>query len=67
MAWGYSLLSQGASEVLIKSVAQAIHVYVMGVLKLSFSVCDDLMKLIETIGGAWNKVNRRHTGSTGLR
>ena len=46
MAWGYSLLSQGASEVLIKSVAQATHVYVMGVLKLSFSVCDDLMKLI---------------------
>jgi hypothetical protein len=40
------MLSQSAREVLIKSIAQAIPTYVMGVFKLPFSVCDDLTKLI---------------------
>jgi hypothetical protein len=45
MDWG-DMLSQSAREVLIKSIAQAIPTYVMGVFKLPFSVCDDLTKLI---------------------
>jgi hypothetical protein len=44
--WGDSLQSQSAREVLIKSIAQAIPAYMMGVFKLPFSVCDDLSRLI---------------------
>jgi hypothetical protein len=46
MACGDGLMSQRAREVLIKSIAQAVPAYVMGVFKLPFSVCDELRKLI---------------------
>jgi hypothetical protein len=39
-------MSMGAKEVLIKSVAQAIPTYVMGVFKLSASMCEELTQLI---------------------
>jgi hypothetical protein len=45
MAWG-DMLSQSAREILIKAIAQTILAYVMGVLKLPFSVCDELTRLI---------------------
>lgn len=44
--WGESLLSMGGKEVMIKAVLHAIPVYVMGIFKLSESVCEDLNKLI---------------------
>jgi hypothetical protein len=44
LLWGD--LSQGGKEVMIKAIAQALPLYIMGVFKLPMSVCDDLMKLI---------------------
>jgi hypothetical protein len=39
-------MSMGANEVLIKSVAQAIPTYIMGVFKLPSSMCEDITQLI---------------------
>uniref|UniRef100_A0A453QXK3 Reverse transcriptase domain-containing protein n=1 Tax=Aegilops tauschii subsp. strangulata TaxID=200361 RepID=A0A453QXK3_AEGTS len=44
--WSERYSSQASKEVLIKSVAQAIPVYVMSIFKLPFSVCDDLTKMM---------------------
>ena len=46
MQWGGGLLAQPGREVLIKSVAQALPTYIMGVFKLPFSVCDDLTRMV---------------------
>ncbi|KAI5002872.1 hypothetical protein ZWY2020_027522 [Hordeum vulgare] len=35
-------------EVLIKSVAQALPTYIMGVFKLPFSVCDELTRMVRS-------------------
>jgi hypothetical protein len=39
-------MSSSAKEVLIKSVAQAIPTYVMGVFKLPGTLCEELTQLI---------------------
>jgi hypothetical protein len=39
-------MSSGANEVLIKSVAQTIPTYVMGVFKLPKNMCEELTQLI---------------------
>jgi hypothetical protein len=44
--WAERYMSAGAKEVLIKSVAQAIPTYVMGVFKLLASLCEEMTKLI---------------------
>jgi hypothetical protein len=44
--WGEIYLSQGGKEVLIKAIAQAIPVYVMGIFKLPFGLLDELTKII---------------------
>ena len=46
MQWGDGHLAQPGREVFIKSVAQALPTYIMGVFKIPFSVCDDLTKLV---------------------
>jgi hypothetical protein len=46
LMWGDGHLAQAGREVFIKSVAQALPTYLMGVFKLPFSVCDDLTKLV---------------------
>jgi hypothetical protein len=45
LMWGDVHLAQAGREVFIKSVAQALPTYLMGVFKLPFSVCTDLTKL----------------------
>jgi hypothetical protein len=45
MLWGD--LSQGRKEILIKAVAQALPMFIMGVFKLSFLLCDELTRLIK--------------------
>jgi hypothetical protein len=47
--WSGRLMSSGAKEVLIKSVAQAILIYVMGVFKLLDTMCEDITQLIRKI------------------
>jgi hypothetical protein len=41
LMWGDGHLAQAGREVFIKSVAQALPIYIMGVLIFSFSLCDD--------------------------
>jgi hypothetical protein len=44
--WEDGHLAQAGREVFIKSVAQSLPTYLMGVFKLPFSVCDDLTRLV---------------------
>jgi hypothetical protein len=44
--WAEKNMSIGAKDVLIKSVAQAIPAYIMGVFKLPTTLCDELAQLI---------------------
>ena len=46
MQWGDGHLAQPGREVFIKSVAQALPTYIMGVFKVPFSVCDDLTRMV---------------------
>jgi hypothetical protein len=59
--WGEIFLSQGGKEVLIKAIAQAIPVYVMGIFKLPFGLLDDLTKIIRDFWwGAENGKRKTH-------
>jgi hypothetical protein len=44
--WGDNHLTQAAKEVFIKSIAQALPIYIMGVFKLPFGICDELTKMV---------------------
>lgn len=44
--WGDGHLAQPGRETLIKSVAQALPTYIMGVFKVPFSVCDELTRMV---------------------
>jgi hypothetical protein len=46
MIWGDGVPSQAGKETLIKSIAQAIPTYIMGIFKLPRAVCDDLTRMI---------------------
>ncbi|KAK1660876.1 hypothetical protein QYE76_049035 [Lolium multiflorum] len=59
--WDDNHKSQAAKEVLIKSIAQAIPVYVMSVFKLPFGLCDELTKMIRRYWwGAENGKRKTH-------
>jgi hypothetical protein len=45
-SWAEKYMSGGAKEVLIKSIAQAIPTYVMGVFKLPSNFCEELTQMI---------------------
>jgi hypothetical protein len=49
-SWAEEHMSMEAKEVLIKSVAQAIPTYTMGVFKLPSSTCEELSRLIRKFG-----------------
>jgi hypothetical protein len=56
-----NLMTQAAKEVLIKSVAQALPVYLMGVFKLPYGLCDELTKMIRDFWwGAENGQRKAH-------
>ena len=44
--WSEKYMSMGAKEELIKSVAQALTIHVMGIFKMSVSFHEDYMKMI---------------------
>jgi hypothetical protein len=44
--WSEKYMSSGAKDVLIKSVAQALPIYVMGMFKMTNQFCDDYMQLL---------------------
>lgn len=80
LAWDEKLLSMGAKEVLIKSVAQAIPTYIMSVFQLPAGVCEALTRCIrrywwgstngkrKTHWMAWRKFTRaKGTGGLGFR
>jgi hypothetical protein len=46
MNWAECYMSVGAKEVLIKSVAQAIPTYVMGVFKLPSTLCEEVTGMV---------------------
>jgi hypothetical protein len=53
--WAEKNMSMGAKEALIKSVAQAISTYIMGVFKLSTSTCEQMTQLIRRFW--WDEEN----------
>jgi hypothetical protein len=56
-----NFMTQAAKEVLIKSVAQALPVYLMGVFKLPYGLCDELTKMIRDFWwGAENGQRKAH-------
>uniref|UniRef100_A0A453CB40 Reverse transcriptase domain-containing protein n=1 Tax=Aegilops tauschii subsp. strangulata TaxID=200361 RepID=A0A453CB40_AEGTS len=55
--WGDGHLAQPGREVLIKSVAQALPTYIMGVFKVPFSVCDDLTRMVRNF--CWGSAEGR--------
>lgn len=57
--WGDGHLAQAGREVLIKAVTQAIPTYIVGVFKLSFSVCDDLTRMVKNYWWGSEKVKRK--------
>ena len=63
-AWKGKYLSVAGKEVLIKSVAQALPIYIMSVFKLPLTLCDELMKQVRASGGvpkmAGGKCNGYH-------
>jgi hypothetical protein len=59
--WEDNHKSQSAKEVLIKSVAQALTIYVMGVFKLPMALCNELTKMIRRYWwGAKNGKRKTH-------
>jgi hypothetical protein len=59
--WDDTHKSQAAKEVLIKAIAQALPVYVMGVFKLPLGLCDELTKMIRRYWwGAENGKRKTH-------
>jgi hypothetical protein len=46
MKWGDNHLTQAAKEVFIKSITQALPVYIMGIFNLPFGLCNELTKMI---------------------
>jgi hypothetical protein len=60
-----NFMTQAAKEVLIKAVAQALPVYLMGVFKLPYGLCDELTKMIRNFWwGAENGQRKAHWIST---
>jgi hypothetical protein len=60
--WDDNHKSQAAKEVLIKSIAQSIPVYVISVLKLPLGLCDGLTKMIRRYcWGAENGKRKTHS------
>lgn len=52
LQWGYGILAQSGRELLIKSVAQALPTFIMGIFKLPFYVCDLTNMIPEFLLGA---------------
>jgi hypothetical protein len=57
--WAENYLSQGGKEVLIKAIARAIPVYVMGIFKLPFGLLDELTKMIRNFWWGEEKGKRK--------
>lgn len=58
--WAEKYMSAGAKEVLIKSVAQAIPTYVMGVFKLPNTLCEEIERMIQYFW--WSEENGQRKG-----
>jgi hypothetical protein len=57
--WVEKYMSMGAKEVLIKSVAQAIPTYIMGVFKLPMTMCEDITQMIRYFWWGEEKEQRK--------
>jgi hypothetical protein len=55
--WKEKHLSAAGKEVLIKSVAQALPIYIMSIFKLPLTLCDELMKQVRAFW--WGAENGR--------
>jgi hypothetical protein len=60
-SWAKRHMSGGATEVLLKSVAQAIPTYVMGVFRLPNTLCEELTEMIRYFwcGGGGDSDHRK--------
>lgn len=46
MAWKEKIISEACREILIKTIAQAIPTYFMGIFKISKALCDTINSTI---------------------
>lgn len=58
-------MSAGAKDVLIKSVAQALPTYTMGMFKMSDKFCEEYSQLVRNSGGDMIKERGKFTGFLG--
>lgn len=66
MGWKEKFISKAGWEILIKTVAQAIPTYTMGIFKLPESLCDDINSTLANIGGGRQRMRKRFIGSIGV-
>lgn len=65
--WNENFMSQAAKEVNVKSVAQALPTYVMGIFKLNQSFCENYEKIIRDFWwGGTRKTRGRSIGCPGI-
>jgi ribonuclease HI len=57
--WSEKYMSSGAKDVLIKSVAQALPTYVMGMFKMTNQFCDDYMQLVRNFWWGHDSEHRK--------
>jgi hypothetical protein len=66
-SWVDQSMSLAAKEVLIKSVAQAIPTYVMGIFKLLTTLCEEMEQMIRHLLWGRKKSKERCIGQLGRR
>jgi hypothetical protein len=64
-AWKEKHLSAAGKEVLIKSVAQALPIYIMSIFKLPLTLCNELMKQVRAFWWGAENGRRKCSGFLG--
>lgn len=64
--WKENFLSRVGREFLIKSVIQAIPIYMMSIFRLPEGLINDIHSMFAKFGGVQAATNEKYTGTTGI-